>query len=86
MVWPIPGLSEITRTDDLARSHMQEEFRLRMLASVWISFVAVVVNEQLGQPRQEADQVQAASIKPFANLLLGDRAPPFSTLALTRAI
>ena len=56
---------------------MQEEVRLRTLARVWISFVAVVVNEQLGQPRQQSDQVQAAPVKPFANLLLGNWMPSF---------
>ena len=47
------------------------------LARVWISFTAVIVNDQLGQTRQESDQVEAAPIKPFANLLLGDRVPSF---------
>lgn len=56
---------------------MQEELRLRTLARVWIRFAAVVVNEQLGEPRKESNQVQAAPIKPFANLLLGDRVPSF---------
>ena len=77
---------EITRIDCLAGSHVQEEDWLRTLTRVWISFVAVIVDEQLGQPRQEPNQVQAAPIKPFANLLLGSWCPPFSTLAFTRAI
>ena len=42
---PFRDQLEITRTDNLARSHMQEELRLRTLARVWISFAAVVVNE-----------------------------------------
>ena len=50
---------------------MQQELWLRTLARVWISLVAVIVNEQLGQPRQEPNQVQAAPMKPLANILLG---------------
>jgi len=56
---------------------MQEEFRLRALARFRIRFVAVIVNEQFSQARQEPDQVKAASIKPFPNLLFGNWVPSF---------
>ena len=68
---------KIVRTDHLARSHMQEEHRLGTFARAWISFVAVIVNEKLGQPRHEPDQVEAAAIIPVPNLLLGNRVSSF---------
>ena len=48
-----------------------------MLTRVRISFMAVVINEKLGQLRHESDQIETAAIIPVANLLLENRVPSF---------
>ena len=74
---PVRKQLEITRIDNLARSHVQEELWFRTATRFRISFFAVVVDQKLGQPRHEPDQVEPAAIVPVANLLFGDRVPSF---------
>jgi hypothetical protein len=68
---------EVTRPNDLARSHMQKEFRFRTLTRCRIRFGAVVVREKLGQPRHEPDQVETATIVSLPNPLLRNRVSDF---------
>src|ERR1051326_2429283 len=59
---PFRDRSQIARIGDLPGKHMQEKGRFRARTRIRVRFAAVVVYEQFGQPRQEADQLEPAAI------------------------